>query len=154
MMPQSTSITNIVPQWQGIHHVALVTPDLDATIEFYRDILGMEVTAVAPANEMHGRHAAAKPGGSYVGLHFFEQRDVKLFNPPDLKTMYWLHGAYHHISFALPDEAAGLAFRDQLAAQGIEMTPVMDQGDVYNLLFQDVHGMLLEIAWPKGDSTT
>nr|MBA3790917.1 VOC family protein [Rubrobacter sp.] len=28
--------------WQGFHHVALVTADLDATLRFYEDVLGME----------------------------------------------------------------------------------------------------------------
>ncbi len=29
------------PPWRGFHHLALVTPDLDATLRFYRDVLGM-----------------------------------------------------------------------------------------------------------------
>lgn len=143
------------PEWGGFHHIALVTPDLDSTIGFYRDVLGMKVLFTAPATEINGRHAAILPGEGYLGLHFFEQADAKLFTPPDLKTMYWLPGALHHISFVLPDEAAGLAFRERLQAYGVAMTEIMLQGDmVYNMLFQDNNGMLLEAAWTKPVSET
>ncbi len=50
------------PPWQGFHHVALFTRDLDATIAFYQEVLGMEVLGVAPAGDLHGRHCALRPG--------------------------------------------------------------------------------------------
>lgn len=145
-----TKNSNSLPPWQGFHHIALVTPDLDATIAFYRDVLGMKVLFTAPPTNINGRHAAILPGEGHLGLHFFEEPEAKLFNPPDLKTMYWLPGALHHISFALPDERAGIAFRERLRLHNVEMTEVMRQADtVYNMLFQDNNGMLLEAAWSK-----
>lgn len=137
------------PGWQGIHHVALVTPDLDTTIQFYRDVLGMQLLFIAPAGEMHGRHAAFLPGVGFLGLHFFEMPNAQIFTAPDLAKMYWLPGALHHISFALPDERTALALQKRLQAQGIATTGVMDQGNIYNFVFQDNNGMLLEAAWSK-----
>ncbi|MBY6278041.1 VOC family protein, partial [Symbiobacterium thermophilum] len=32
--------------WEGFHHIALVTPDLDTTIHFYGNVLGMQVGEV------------------------------------------------------------------------------------------------------------
>ena len=61
--------------WQGFNHVALVTRDLDATMHFYQEVLGMELLFIAPANELHGRHCGLRPGsnGAHAGfLHFFE----------------------------------------------------------------------------------
>jgi catechol 2,3-dioxygenase-like lactoylglutathione lyase family enzyme len=141
------------PPWQGLHHLALVTPDLDSTIQFYRDVLGMQHLFSAPAGEMHGRHAGFLLGeGASCFLHFFEMPNAQIFAPPDLNTMYWLPGALHHISIALPDEAAALAFRERLSHLNIALTPNMDQGDIYNFLFLDNHGILLEVAWPKGEN--
>ena len=155
MTHHSPTSAEMLPQWCGFHHIALVTPDLEATIEFYRDVLGMEVLFTMPATDINGRHVAILPGEGFIGLHFFEQPDAKLFTPPDLETLYWLPGALHHISFALPDEAAGLAFRERLQSHGIAMTEVMLQADmIYNMLFQDNNGMLLEAAWPKPASKT
>jgi len=138
------------PPWRGFHHIALVTPDLDAKIELYRDILGMTVLFTAPPTEINGRHAAILPGEGYLGLHFFEQSDAELFTPPDPATLYWLPGALHHISFALSDEAAAHTLRERLQSQGIAMTDIMRQRDTtYNMLFQDNNGMLLEAAWEE-----
>jgi len=106
--------------------VALVTRDLDATMSFYRDVLGMEVVFILPAGELHGRHGAVRPGGELdrTGLH-------------------------SHISLALPDEAAGLALRERLTRHGVETTPIMDQGPVRNMGSADNNGLLVEAAWPK-----
>lgn len=149
MVETSSTFAKTAPAWQGIHHVALVTPNLDATISFYQDVVGMTLLFVAPAGDMHGRHAGLHAGGNFVGLHFFEMPNAQIFAPPDLSTMHWLPGALHHISIALPDEAAGLAFQKRLEAHGITMTPIMDQGDLWNMVFLDNNGMMVEAAWPK-----
>ena len=51
-----------LPPWRGLHHVALVTRDLDATMRLYAEVLGMEIMVVAPAGERHGRHCSIQPG--------------------------------------------------------------------------------------------
>lgn len=73
------------PPWRGFHHVALVTRDLDATIRFYHDVLGMDIGAIAPAGELHGRHCAIRPGcePDRLGLHFFEYAHAPHSNPLD-----------------------------------------------------------------------
>jgi hypothetical protein len=53
------------------------------------------------------------------------------------------------MAFALPDATAGFRLQERLRAAGIPTTPVMDQGDVYNMLFHDNNGLLLEANWPK-----
>ena len=37
------------PDWRGINHLALVTPDMDATVRFYAGVLGMRLAAGRPA---------------------------------------------------------------------------------------------------------
>ncbi len=49
MTEQSANAATLLPPWSGFHHIALVTRDLDATIRFYRDVLGMEIVFIAPA---------------------------------------------------------------------------------------------------------
>ncbi len=51
------------PSWRGFHHVALVTPDLDETICFYGEVLGMTVGEVFGATRRQGRHCFIRPGG-------------------------------------------------------------------------------------------
>lgn len=137
------------PLWHGFHHVALVTPDLDATICFYGEVLGMRVSDVFPATERQGRHCFIKPGGAQTdGLHFFEHPDARLFPWPEASERFVVvPGALQHIAFALPDEQAALALRRRLAAFGVEATPVANLGPVSNMLFKDNNGLLLEATW-------
>ena len=63
------------PRWQGINHLALVTPDMDATVRFYAGVLGMRVVATTMAGPM--RH------------YFFEtspQNTVAFFEIPGAET--------------------------------------------------------------------
>lgn len=155
MTEQTTDASPLVPPWSGFHHIALVTRDLDATVRFYRDVLGMQIIFIAPAGELHGRHCAIYPGGDQdrLGFHFFEYPEAPLFGPEDrsLVDAVFDPGAtfLSHISLALPDEAAGLAFQEWLTRHHIVMTPIMDQGDIWNMGFLDNNGLVLEAAWPK-----
>ena len=155
MTGQTADASPFVPPWSGFHHIALVTRDLDATIRFYRDVLGMEIIFTAPAGDLHGRHCAFRLGGDLdrLGLHFFEYPGAPLFDPEDrpLVSAVFDPGAtfLSHISLALPDESAGLAFQERLTRHDVVMSPIMDQGDLWNLAFFDNNGLVLEAAWPK-----
>ena len=159
MMPmtdRTDDVSPFAPAWRGFHHVALVTRDLDSTISFYRDMLGMEVVFIAPAGELHGRHGAVRPGGDpdRPGLHFFEYPQAPLFGRHDrtLQAAVFDPGAtfLSHISLALPDEVAGLELRERLTRHDVPTTPNMDQGPFRNMVFIDNNGMSLEAAWPRG----
>ena len=151
MASEGTDITDGTPPWRGFHHVALVTPDLDATIRFYGEVLGMRVGEVVGATERQGRHCFIKPGDVEPwGLHFFEQPDAEVFAYPETFERYaFVPGALQHVAFALPDEAAALALRRRLAACGVEMTDITNLGPVSNMLFRDNNGLLLEAAWTR-----
>lgn len=155
MTEQTADAATWLPSWSGFHHVALVTRDLDATMRFYGDVLGMEVIFVAPAGDLHGRHCAIRPGGDpdRLGLHFFEYPKAPVFRPEDrsLETAFFDPGEtfLSHISLALPDEAAGLALQERLARYNVVMSPIMDQGGIWNMAFLDNNGLQLEAAWPK-----
>ena len=85
MTEQTTDANPFVPPWSGFHHIALVTRDLDGTMRFYRDVLGMEIIFTAPAGDLHGRHCAFHFEGDpdRLGLHFFEYPGAPLFGPED-----------------------------------------------------------------------
>jgi catechol 2,3-dioxygenase-like lactoylglutathione lyase family enzyme len=152
MAATASNVDTAALPWRELHHLALASRDLEATIRFYTDILGMHAADIAPANPIHGRTCTIKPSPNAASeLHFFEQADAQPLAPhPDiLQRLMFPTSGVHHIAFALPDAVAGERLQERLQAAGIPATPVMDQGDVYNLLFHENNGLLLEANWPK-----
>jgi catechol 2,3-dioxygenase-like lactoylglutathione lyase family enzyme len=135
-----------------LHHVALVTPDLDATIRFYVEVLGLRLISSMPAAGPRPRHcllATDAEDDSKDWLHFFEQRAVAISPyplekgpvfPPEL-------GAFNHIALSLPDEKAGLALCSRLEGLGVPVSDANSMGPVRTILFLDNNGLLLEAAW-------
>ena len=138
--------------WRAIDHLALVTRDLEATIRFYTDVLDMHAADIAPATPIHGRTCMIAPRPNAISnFHFFEHADAQpnQLHPEMVQRLLFPTVGAHHIAFALPNAAAGLRLQERLQAAGIPTTPVMDQGDRYNLLFHDTNDLLLEANWPK-----
>lgn len=141
------------PPWQGIHHLALVTRDLDATVRFYAGILAMPVVATGRAPGDGPRHLMIGLGGGAT-LHFWETPEATIFAPPTARNSF-APGALQHLSLRLPDEAALVALRDRLRAAGTEVTDLFDQGPVRLCFFRDNNGLLLEATrWRDDDPTS
>lgn len=152
MVPEHAEVGSVAARWRGFHHLTLATPDLDATIRFYGDVLGMNVGHVVGPTKRQGRHCFVRPGEEVEtwGLHFFEHPEARLFAWPETFERFAIvPGALQHVAFALPDEEAALAIRRRLIAFGVEPTPTTDLGPISNMLFRDNNGLLLEATWPR-----
>jgi catechol 2,3-dioxygenase-like lactoylglutathione lyase family enzyme len=128
--------------WRGVHHIALATPDLDATLRFYGDVLGMSVSEIYPSKEGRGRHSLvfAKLNDSDTwGLHFFERAGIESDATPLL-----------HIAFRLADETAANALRQRLQEHQIGITEIVELG---SFLFADNNGLMLEVTYPQAVSS-
>ena len=140
--------------WRELNHIALATRDLEATFRFYTDVLGMYADDIEPASTIHGRTCIIKLSPNATSdfhLHCFEQADAQptQVHPEMLQRLMFPTVGVHHIAFGLPDAAAAERLQERLQAWSIPTTPVMDQGYVYNLLFNDNNDLSLEANWPK-----
>ncbi|QBD81115.1 VOC family protein [Ktedonosporobacter rubrisoli] len=136
--------------WRGIHHIALATADLDATIHFYQDVLGMHVRAIAP-DTGRGRHCLilVKPADDTVwGFHFFERALEKtMLGPSDIHP----HSLIPHVALRLADEAAAQALRERLRKAEVVITEIQELG---TFVFFDNNQLCLEITWPSDESSS
>ena len=136
----TTDLTAINAQWRGIHHIALATPDLDTTIAFYRDVLGIKVSDIYPPREGRGRHCLVLvklDDPETWGLHFFE-REASQTATESYPLL--------HIAFRLVDDATANALRQRLRDNDSAITEIEELG---SFLFTDNNGMMLEATWPK-----
>jgi catechol 2,3-dioxygenase-like lactoylglutathione lyase family enzyme len=138
------------PRWRGINHLALVTPDMDATVRFYAGVLGMRLVATTMAGPM--RHYFFEMGPENT-VAFFEIHGIKSFAKPAGGPPPEFPIQLDHISFNLPDEDALEALRARLEAFGSEVTEVVDHGFVRSIYFTDPHGIALEASWWAIDAT-
>jgi glyoxalase family protein len=55
-------------------------------------------------------------------------------------------GTVHHVAFRVPDEETQLALREEVAALGYNVTPVLDRNYFRSIYFREPGGVLFEIA--------
>jgi catechol 2,3-dioxygenase-like lactoylglutathione lyase family enzyme len=135
------------PALQRIHHVAYRCRDAAVTVAWYERVLGMTYTTAfaedhVPSTEAYDpyMHVFLDCGGGNV-LAFFE-----LPNQPemgrDLNTPSWVQ----HLAFEVADEAALLAAKTHVEAQGIEVLGPTYHGVFKSIYFFDPNGHRLELA--------
>jgi catechol 2,3-dioxygenase-like lactoylglutathione lyase family enzyme len=149
-VPTPPEPTGTTPPWQGVHHLALVTADLDATVRFYCGLLGMRLllTRRAPNGDPH----LFIDAGGGATLHFWQTADAEIFRRP-LGHRGYVPGAMQHLSLRLPDEAAVRQLRARLEGAGIEVSDIIDQRPVRLFFFLDNNGIPLEAACWLDDLT-
>jgi catechol 2,3-dioxygenase-like lactoylglutathione lyase family enzyme len=137
------------PPWRGVHHLAMVTPDMDATVRFYAGVLGMRLVATLMAGTM--RHFFFEIGDENT-IAFFEVKGAETFakaaGAPSDRTIQ-----FDHLSFNLPDEHALEMMRKRLLTAGCEVTTVVDHGILRSIYFHDNNGIALEASWWVTDAT-
>jgi catechol 2,3-dioxygenase-like lactoylglutathione lyase family enzyme len=134
---------------RGFSHIGLSTLDLDASRDFYEQVLGFpagrcDVIRVTEGGRI--RHAFFDTGGGQL-IAFMEPRDV-----PGIPARYdaGIHrglgvpSAFYHFAFEAGSEAALEEKRDELRAKGVDVTDVVDHDWAKSIYFKDPNGIQLE----------
>jgi catechol 2,3-dioxygenase-like lactoylglutathione lyase family enzyme len=124
----------------GVHHVAVVTADLDRFIDFYTDVFEMPVIfqETTPAF----RHALLRAGPTSV-LHAAEMpENVHSAGLPDM----FGRGHIDHFALNVPTESAFQIIRRKLIAGCMSDGAIFDLGPVRSLAFSDPDGMHVEVC--------
>ncbi len=127
-----------------VHHVGVVLPSADEALRFYRDIMGLRVTADEVIEEQGVRGVLLELGENEIELlePVREDTGVARFLASRGPTL-------HHICFNTPDIRGELA---RLQGQGVELIDQAPRrglaGEVAFIHPRSMHGVLIELAQP------
>lgn len=125
----------------GLHHVTLLCKDVERSLGFYRNLLGMRLVKQTTNEDDRGaRHLffgdeECRPGTLVTCLEY-----------PDLDEGTVGRGSTHHLALAVETEEELAGWRDYLTAQGIPVTDVMDRTYFKSVYLRDPDGHIIELA--------
>jgi glyoxylase I family protein len=128
-------------QLRGLHHITVIASDLERTIAFYRDLLGLAIVHDGPSDDdPQARHVwfGALEGGAGQLLSFMQY--------PELGQGTVGVGSTHHFALAVETAEEQEAWRDYLRDHGVECSEVLDRGSFRSIYVRDPDGHIVEIA--------
>jgi catechol 2,3-dioxygenase-like lactoylglutathione lyase family enzyme len=122
----------------GVHHLVLISSDLDATVEFYTQVLNMRlVKVVVNRDDPTSTHIFLDMGGGNL-LAFFDFPDHG--DAPVVRGI----GAMHHVALkAVPEQYKALFARLKKQRIEYDVHGTEEAGSVY---FRDPDNALIEIT--------
>ena len=157
-------------EFGGINHLALVCADMERTVDFYTNVLGMALVKTIELPMGMGQHFFFDCGGGDCLAFFWfpnaPEPVAGVCGPrrrPDQGDLTSSIGSMNHVALSVPAERIE-EYRDRLVAAGVECTEVANHDDselgitevlhpgvfIRSVYFQDPDGILLELAsWTR-----
>jgi len=127
----------------GVNHLAMVTGDMDKTIRFWRDLLGMRL--VAGLGQKGYRHYFFQIS-EYDLLAFFEWPGVLPVPPKEHGRPVRGPFIFDHVSFGVDKEDDLWELKDKLEAAGFEVSDMIDHGFIHSIYAYDPNGIPIEFS--------
>ena len=132
-------------RYTGINHLAMATADMDATIRFWRDLLGMRL--VAGLGRPGYRHYFLEISPTDM-LAFFEWPAVEPIEPKDHGVPVKGPFAFDHVSIGVRDRNDLWDVKDRLEAAGFWVSEVIDHGFIFSVYSFDPNNIAIEFSCP------
>ena len=130
-------------RFNGVNHLAMATGDMDRTIRFWRDLLGMRL--VARLGQPGYRHYFFQISDADL-IAFFEWSGVE----PVVKKE---HGRpvrgpfiFGHVSFGVETEDDLWQLKDKLEVAGFPVSDVIGHGFIHSIYAHDPNGIPIEFS--------
>jgi catechol 2,3-dioxygenase-like lactoylglutathione lyase family enzyme len=130
-------------RFNGVNHLAMATGDMDKTIRFWRDLLGMRLVA-----------GLGKPGYRHYFFQISETDLIAFFEWPGVEPVAKKeHGRpvsgpfiFDHISFGVETEDDLWSLKDRLEAADFPVSDVIDHGFIHSIYAHDPNGIPIEFS--------
>ena len=130
-------------RFNGVNHLAMATGDMDTTIRFWRDLLGMRL--VAGLGQPGYRHYFFQIS-DYDLIAFFEWPGVTPVAPKDHGQPVRGPYIFDHVSFGVESESDLWDLKDKLEAAGFRASDVIDHGFIHSIYTFDPNGIPVEFS--------
>lgn len=130
--------------YTGINHLAMVTADMERTVHFWRDLLGMRLIV-----------GLGHPGYRHYFFEISAQDSIAFFEWPHVESIPEKdHGApvrgplaFDHLSLGVADKDELWQLRDRLEANGFWASEVIDHGFILSLYSFDPNNIAIEFSF-------
>jgi catechol 2,3-dioxygenase-like lactoylglutathione lyase family enzyme len=130
-------------KFNGIHHLAMTTKDMDGTIRFWRDLLGMRLVA-----------GLGKPGYRHYFFELSANDLLAFFEWPEVEPVvekdhgYPVKGPFifDHVSFGVETDEDLWTLKECLDAAGFWVSEVIDHGFIHSVYSFDPNGIPIEFS--------
>ncbi|MFH0848517.1 MAG: VOC family protein [archaeon] len=130
-------------KFNGVNHLAMATGDMDKTIRFWRDLLGMRLVA-----------GLGQPGYRHYFFEITKNDLIAFFEWPGIRPVLQKdHGEpisgpfiFDHVSFGVETEDDLWEMKDRLSAAGFSVSDMIDHGFIHSIYAFDPNGIPIEFS--------
>lgn len=130
-------------KFNGVNHLAMVTGDMDSTIRFWRDLLGMRL--VAGLGRSGYRHYFFQLSDTDL-VAFFEWPGIRPVRKKDHGEPVRGPFIFDHVSFGVETVDDLWEMKDKLEAAGFDVSEVIDHGFIHSIYSFDPNGIPIEFS--------
>lgn len=134
-----------MPRYTGTHHLAFATGDMEATIRFWRDLLGMRLV-YSYGRAGYRQYLFALTEQTFIA--FFEWPGVEKLPQRQPGTPVAGPFAFDHVAIGVAGDEDLWDMAARLAAAGFPASDVIDHGFVHSLYSFDNNGIPIEFSSP------
>jgi catechol 2,3-dioxygenase-like lactoylglutathione lyase family enzyme len=131
-------------RYHGINHIALATNDMDTSIRFWRDLLGMKLLS---GIGKRGNRQYFLELSENVMIAFFEWPEAEPVPDKDAGRPAKGPIVFDHVCIELTDREQFWALKDRLTAAGVWVTEEIDNGFIHSMFSTDPNGIQLEFCY-------
>ena len=130
-------------KFNGVNHLAMATGDMDKTMRFWRDLLGMRL--VAGLGQPGYRHYFFQISETDL-IAFFEWTGVRPVTEKEHGRPVSGTFIFDHVSLGVEKEEDLWSLKDKLEAAGFPVSDVVDHGFIHSIYAHDPNGIPIEFS--------
>jgi catechol 2,3-dioxygenase-like lactoylglutathione lyase family enzyme len=136
----------------GLHHLAISTGNMKAQIEFFSDVLGMELVALYWMHGVEGTWHGFLRLNATASIAFVQNDKIAATKPnlgvshagsPALPSA---PGTMQHVALNVDSDEELLNMRDRIRSRGLNVIGPLDHGMCKSIYFAGLENLSLEIA--------